>query len=226
MSSTLEPATRHRLVDIAYEQIRASIIDGSLAMGSRLKETHIAEELRTSRGPVRLAIQRLVEEGLVVERPHTSAVVREFDGAALVDIYNTRIGLERVAFALATRRRIDTTPLRLCITDMETAAKTHNPIQVAKEEWTFHNEVFVASGNLTLAQAFRGLEGQILMALALDDAEFENLDAVADEHVELVEAIESGNELKAMNAAQNHIVSTVSAVIERLGGDPALLLRN
>jgi DNA-binding GntR family transcriptional regulator len=212
-------------VDIAYEQIRANIIDGSLAMGSRLKETHIAEELQTSRGPVRLAIQRLVEEGLVVERPHTSPVVREFDGAALVDIYNTRIGLERVAFALATRRRIDTTPLRQWISDMEKAAKTHDPIQVARAEWAFHHEVFAASGNETLTQVFRGLEGQILMALALDDAEFENLDAVADEHVDLVQAIEAGDEVIAMNTAQAHIVSTVSAVIERLGGDPSLLIR-
>ncbi|MGB3482603.1 MAG: GntR family transcriptional regulator [Mycobacterium sp.] len=226
MSHTLEPAARHRLVDIAYEQIRASIIDGSLAMGSRLKETHIADELQISRGPVRLAIQRLVEEGLVVERPHTSAVVREFDGSALVDIYNTRIGLERVAFALATRRKADTAPLRRWITDMQRAAETRDPIQVAKAELAFHNEVFLASANRTLTQAFRGLEGQILMALALDDAEFENLGAVADEHIELVEVIESGDEGKAMNAAHDHIVSTVAAVIERLGGDPALLLRS
>jgi len=226
MSQSLAPAPRHRLVDVAYEQIRAGIIDGSLAMGSRLKETQLAEEMRISRGPVRLAISRLVEEGLVAERPHAGAVVREFDGAALVDLYNTRIGLERVAFALATRRRFGTATLRSYIAEMKTAAEKGDPILVARAEWAFHNEVFAGSGNATLEQLFRGLEGQILMALALDDAEFDNLDDVAEEHICLVEAIESGDEGRAMDTVHTHIVSSVSAAIERLGGDCSLLIKN
>lgn len=224
MSSTLGPAPRHRLVDTVYDQIRAGIIDGSLAMGSRLKETQLAEELQVSRGPVRLAIQRLVEEGLVVERPHTSAVVRVFDGTALVDLYNTRIGLERIAFALATRRRMDTGGLKEHIKQMELAASKHDPVLVARVEWAFHNDVFAGSGNATLAGIFRGLEGQIIMALALDDAEFENLEDVAQEYVDLVQAIESGDEVHAMNTVHMRIVSTVSAAVERLGGDSRLLI--
>lgn len=220
----LAPAPRNRLVDIAYERLRAGIIDGSLEMGSRLKEAHLAAELQVSRGPVKLAIQRLVEEGLVDERPHQGAVVREIDGATIVDLYNVRVGLERVAFGLAAKRGMDTSNLKQHTELIREAAKKSDAVAVARHEWAFHTEVFEQCGNVILTQLFHGLEGRILMALALDDAGFETLSDVAGEYDSLTAAIESGDEDTAMDAVQRYIVSTVAPVVAGLGGDPDLLL--
>lgn len=220
----LAPAPRNRLVDIAYERLRAGIIDGSLEMGSRLKEAHLAAELQVSRGPVKLAIQRLVEEGLVDERPHQGAVVREIDGATIVDLYNVRVGLERVAFGLAAKRGMDTSNLKQHTELIREAAKKGDAVAVARHEWAFHTEVFEQCGNVILTQLFHGLEGRILMALALDDAAFETLIDVAGEYDSLTAAIESGDEDTAMDAVQRYIVSTVAPVVTGLGGDPDLLL--
>ncbi|XAS74312.1 GntR family transcriptional regulator [Micrococcaceae bacterium Sec5.1] len=223
-AARLAPAPRNRLVDIAYDRLRAGIIDGSLQMGSRLKEAHLAAELQVSRGPVKLAIQKLVEEGLVDERPHQGAIVREIDGPAIVDLYNVRVGLERVAFGIAAKRGMDTSDLKRRTEQIREAAKQKDTGAVARHEWDFHTEVFRQSGNPVLIQLFHGLEGQILMALALDDEGLENLSDVADEYDCLITAIESADEEAAMDAVQRYILSTVSGAVVRLGGDPDLLL--
>ncbi|WP_231745624.1 GntR family transcriptional regulator [Arthrobacter sp. EpRS71] len=225
-ATRLAPAPRNRLVDIAYERLRAGIIEGNLAMGSRLKETHLAAELQVSRGPVKLAIQRLVEEGLVDERPHQGAIVREIDGPTIVDLYNVRVGLERVAFGIAAKQGMDTSELKRLAGLIRAAAQQADTLAVARHEWAFHTEVFEQSNNPVLTQLFHGLEARILMALTLDDEGFENLSDVADEYDTLIAAIDSRDEEAAMDAVQRCILSTVSGVVTRLGGDPELLLTN
>lgn len=224
VAARLEPAPRQRLVDIAYDQIRQRIVEGLFPMGTRLIETQLASELGISRGPVRLAIQRLVEEGLVIERPHQGVVIRELDATSLVDLYNVRLGLERTAIRLATRRGMNTQVLWDLVTQMRQAAEKGNPMAVAHRELEFHTVICDSCGNKVLANIFRGLEGQLMMAIAIDDAGFENLNDIAGEHIPLIEAIEAGDEHAAALAVEQHILSTIEAAITRLGGDTGDLL--
>src|SRR5829696_8382451 len=64
----LAPVPRQKLADLAYD-----------AMGERLVETRLAADLIMSRAPVREALRRLLEEGLVVERAHHGMFVRTFE---------------------------------------------------------------------------------------------------------------------------------------------------
>src|ERR687889_2594538 len=52
-----------------YERLRELIIDGRLAPGTRIVETEVAARLGVSRTPVRGALQRLQQEGYVVDSP-------------------------------------------------------------------------------------------------------------------------------------------------------------
>src|SRR5260221_8801210 len=90
----LRPVARRKLADLAYDAIHASIVGGGFAMGERLVETKLAAELGMSRAPVREALRRLLEEGLVVERPHHGMFVRSFAAHEIVDLYNVRLALE------------------------------------------------------------------------------------------------------------------------------------
>lgn len=220
----LPQAERRRLADIAHDEIRARIVSGEYPMGSRLNEAQLSTELGTSRAPVREAIRRLAEGGLAVERPHQGAIVREFDARALVDLYNVRASLERTVIRLVVRRGLDTTELRRLVGAMATAAQAGAHDEVAHHELEFHAVLCSAAGNDILTNVFRGLEGQVLMALALDDSAYLDLGEVAREHEPLIDAIEARDEQTAARLMEEHILSTIGTVIHRLGGSTDDLL--
>ena len=60
---------KHARPQEVYERLRALIIDGRLAPGTRLVETDVASRLGVSRTPVRGALQRLQQEGYVLDSP-------------------------------------------------------------------------------------------------------------------------------------------------------------
>jgi DNA-binding GntR family transcriptional regulator len=68
MHTSAPPRKRARPQEV-YERLRALIIDGRLAPGTRLVETDVASRLGVSRTPVRGALQRLQQEGYVVDSP-------------------------------------------------------------------------------------------------------------------------------------------------------------
>ena len=154
------------------------------------------------------------------------AVVRELDAASLVDLYNVRATLESLSVRLATRKRMDTKPLRALIRKMASAATSGDYALIARHELEFHSVITKSSGNDVLGSIFHALEGQVLMGLALDDSGYPDLEDVAREHEPLVEAIEAGDEDGAGIAMQEHVMSTVGSLITRLGGSPDDLISN
>jgi DNA-binding GntR family transcriptional regulator len=219
----LKPAARTRLTDHALEALRSSILNGDFAMGERLVETQLASELEMSRAPIREALQRLRQEGLVEERPHQGTFVCSLGASDVADLYNTRLGLEVVAIRLFVRGKNPTAPLWAEITAMERAAAKGARSQVVRHEMDFHRHIVGGADNHYLARVFHELEGQALLAMALDDAAID-LEEIAAEHVPVVEAIETGNEAEAARAYHAHIVSTVDDVLERLGGATGIVL--
>lgn len=187
-------------------------------MGSRLNEVRLAADLGVSRAPVREALQRLAEEGLVVERPHLGAIVRELDASSIVDLYTVRAAIESLAIRLATARGMGTKQLRDLITRMGAAARAANATLVARHELEFHAAITNECGNPLLIGIFHALEGQVLMGLALDDAGYPDLREVAREHEPLVKVIESGDSELAATMMRDHILSTLGSLVARLGG--------
>jgi DNA-binding GntR family transcriptional regulator len=62
-----------------------------------MNEVELATRLATSRGPVREAMQRLVQEGLLISAPHRGIWVRQLVQADLEDLYFARAAVERAA---------------------------------------------------------------------------------------------------------------------------------
>lgn len=98
------PAPRLLLRDRAFEHIRTAIIDGSYPPGSFLSERELARSLEMSKTPIRVAFERLAEQGLVTISPQRGVVVREMSAKEVADHYDLRIALETfVARRLAAR---------------------------------------------------------------------------------------------------------------------------
>ncbi|MGY1601896.1 GntR family transcriptional regulator [Geodermatophilus sp. SYSU D00815] len=89
MSSGLAPVGRVLLRDQATERIRTAIVAGDLAPGAVIKDAELAARLGLSVAPVRAALARLADEGLVEAKPQshtrvTPLVVRQVRDAAVV----------------------------------------------------------------------------------------------------------------------------------------------
>lgn len=95
------PLTRRCLSDDAYAQLRDWIIDGTLAPGEALRDEALAEALGMSRTPVRDALQRLENEGLVITSSTRRTTVSPVTLKQARDIYPITVSLEVLALRLA-----------------------------------------------------------------------------------------------------------------------------
>ena len=94
--------TKKLVADQVYDILEASIFDGRLQAGESLKVRDIAEMVGTSVMPVRDALRKLEDVGLVATQPHKGAVVRKFTTEELIKMYDLRMVLEKYAAAQGT----------------------------------------------------------------------------------------------------------------------------
>lgn len=90
----------------AQIELRKKILGGDLPGGTRLFEVPLAEQLQISRTPVREAMSRLAEEGLLDRARNGGFVVRTFGYADVVDAIEIRGVLEGTAARLAAERGV------------------------------------------------------------------------------------------------------------------------
>lgn len=85
----------------AYEVIKRKIVNGEITPGTKLQEDRLAEELGISRTPIREALSRLAQEGLVEIIPRRGTYVVEFSLFDIVHLLEIREALEGMAARLA-----------------------------------------------------------------------------------------------------------------------------
>src|SRR5262245_61123443 len=136
--------------DSAYEVIKDAILSRRLEPGAPLVESALADMCGVSRTPVREALQRLLQDGLV-ERSDRGLIVRACSIEEIRDIYETRIVLEGAAARLAADRRtnIDLLQIHHWVSAMEEIAGNDHAA-TADNNRSFHVAVWNASHNLPL----------------------------------------------------------------------------
>lgn len=108
-----QPADIRSLRDLAYDDIRDAILSGALPPGRRVKERDVAAQMGISTTPVKEALRRLEQEGLVVSQPRRGAVVSTLVEIPVEEIEEIRGMLEAMAARLAATRMTDDELVRL-----------------------------------------------------------------------------------------------------------------
>ncbi|MDC7234591.1 MAG: GntR family transcriptional regulator [Spirochaetales bacterium] len=85
------------LKEVAYNIIKEKIMQGEFEPGSRIREDHLAEEISMSRTPVREAINRLVSEGLIINKARKGLYLIDPSGEEVENFLDIRISLEKLA---------------------------------------------------------------------------------------------------------------------------------
>jgi len=143
----------------AYRRLRDSIVQGMLPAGRKVSERSLATALGISAQPVREALRRLEQDGMVVTLPRRGTVVAEVGPAQLAELGRIRAALEGVAAALAAER-LDAAALEALSAILRrmtegTAAADAEVLDEANEQ--FHALIHRATGNLFLIRSLASL---------------------------------------------------------------------
>lgn len=200
----------------ALSALRRAITTGQLQPGTHLVETDLSEALQISRGTLREAMRQLQQEGLISAGARGRLSVRHLDTKEIKDIFDVRAALESLA-ASALARREDraaaVAELRVAVADMERWAASNLEDRI-EADLKFHRTMCHLSGNETLLHSWSSLEGSIRMSIMYAGVEraLKNMDA--KRHLEIVEAIESGDEAAAAATVREHMCTAASVLVD------------
>jgi DNA-binding GntR family transcriptional regulator len=159
---------RQQTPSLILEQLRSLITDGTFAAGTQLREQVIADQLGVSRGPLREALARLIQEGLLLAEPHRGVFVIGLGHDDIRDIYRARAPIEEAA-ALEVGRRKDPETLRALgeiVDRMRAAERERNWREVVEIDLQFHQEVVAAAGSPRLSRMFSTLLAESRMCIS------------------------------------------------------------
>lgn len=215
----MEPVARRSTVEIVSDELRSAIRYGALESGAQLGEAELASRLGVSRGPLREAMQRLVQEGLLRSEPHRGLFVVELDEHDVSDVYTARLAIERAACQLIMRRNRDAAAVALnsALRDLTKAARLRDKVLMSDADQAFHEALVGASGSPRLVRMADTLLVETRMCLhALQEHYPEPADLV-EEHRLLVDAVVSGDEVLLLRLIEEHMTDSIERL--RPNGD-------
>jgi DNA-binding GntR family transcriptional regulator len=200
------PSAQPRLAIDVYQQILSAIVNGQIAPGERLVQEQIAAEIKVSRTPVREALLRLEQEGILVQTGRKGFSIRDISDDEVRAIYGAREAVEGyAAFMVAADRSAE----KLARIKSGVAAEQATDDRGLEEEFrlnrAIHRLVVEQTGNPVLLEMFdniwnRGLSLWLFAATRTGTASPD-----PNAHLELYDVIANGRPEQAHIAMIEHI---------------------
>jgi DNA-binding GntR family transcriptional regulator len=203
----IAPIDRRPTATIVAETIRDRIMDGTFGPGTQLTESALAEALGVSRGPLREAFQRLVQEGLLRPEPHRGMFVAELDGDDALDVAVAREAIERAAAARVARRGDPEAlaALTALVDAMAEAAGAGRWSELAEADLRFHEALVARAGSPRLARMYATLLVETRLCLRTLPEQHRRPEDVVTEHRELLRALATGDAAAAADQVSGHL---------------------
>lgn len=188
--------------------LRERIARGALRPGSRLIELDISRELGVSRSPVREALLRLAEEGLVEILPYRGAMVVPLDKARLTELLEFRLALEHFALERLVERADAASIARLHerVKALRDAIRRGDRDAAIDADLMMHSEMIALAGNALVERAYESLIVQIRLYIDVTSAHYERAEDLAIEHEAFLAAVERGEFLTSRKLLDAHIM--------------------
>ena len=209
--------TRSREAEV-YARLEEDILSGAYKRGDALTEIALSTKLGVSRTPVRAALRRLAEEGLVEISPNKGAVVVGVAVDDLIDTYKIRMRLEGLASAMAAGRLGDgeREALKDTVELSEFYMNKGDAEHLKELDTEFHSIIFKASGNRKLCKILSELHRNIKSYRKLSLTVPGRLEKSHDEHKEILKAILEGDATKADMLTSLHVERAMNNMIEAM----------
>jgi DNA-binding GntR family transcriptional regulator len=172
------------------DRLREGILDGTFPPRTQLSEVALSQQLSVSRGPIREAMQRLLQEGLLRGERNRGVFVVDLGASDVRDIYLARSAVERRAAAIVAADGTDDdfTTLQSMV-DQLTAAADSTWVELTQLDLQFHQTLVAAAGSPRLDRMFRTLMAESQLCIVRLEPFYPGREEVVREHQAILDAI-------------------------------------
>lgn len=196
------------LADQVYSLIKGEILRGDLTFGEKIREDDLAARFGVSRTPVREAIRRLAEYGLVKIAPRSHAAIARIEESEARDIAEIRINLESFAIDhIIPALFAEKLPLL-----SHYAAACQYSLSVGERDKSFeldslfHITLTEIAGNSTLSELYRHLDARIQLLRVKQGLDEKTLIPFISQHGELLALLKAGRNQEAKDLIRFHVL--------------------
>lgn len=197
------------------EVLRQLIIDGTLAPGSEFNQAQVAEQLGVSRGPVREALGKLEQEGLLLNVPYKGVIITSLTEKYVKELYSVRTALELLALDYSIERLTgaELDYLEDIVEKMRAAASTGDLTNLGEFDCNFHEYLVTKAEHELALNLWLNLEVGIKRCLRRRHKIYTHLDEAVGSHPELITALKARDKTKAKQILSDHIVESLQHVL-------------
>ncbi len=190
----------------AYSKLRSWILDGTLAPGSQLRDKKLAEQLGVSRTPIREALLRLEDEGLVKTKPNSSTLVSSIDFHSAFHLYSIVWTLERLALSQAFGSITDEHIQHMVEANERFLQKmtAKNRLSALEADYDFHSVYIKLSQNPELEKIISEIKTKLKRLDLYYFDKIKNALISYDEHEQIIETLKQRNLPLAMEAVEHN----------------------
>jgi DNA-binding GntR family transcriptional regulator len=210
------------LSNMIHASLRTSILNGSLLPGQVLRQEELAAQFRTSRVPLREALQLLQAEGLVILRPRRGYAVHALDGERLLELLRLRILIEGFGGYIGTLQRTpkDVSLVASFMLDMEKMpGRLVRDAQRARW-WTldrqFHRTIYSCGHDTQISQIFDNITAKIDPYLMHSDAMNRQQQEAIEDHGRIFHAFSRGDADSVALLSRAHSESLAERFVDAL----------
>ncbi|MGH9465950.1 MAG: GntR family transcriptional regulator [Terriglobales bacterium] len=201
----------------AYRRIRDGILSGEMGGDHRLSEQVLAQALGISKSPIREALNQLEVEGLIRIQPRRGAFVRTFSLRDVEEIYDVRAALECHLMRSVRLSPAHNARLHRLLDDARRYFRAQDGPRYVRADVAFHGLLAHCGDNGRLQQILDRMCGQLLLlrrrTYSLTG------ERSAQEHHQILQALEAGDNRKAERLMAHHIGRVRGALLETMRGN-------
>ncbi len=206
------------LSDRVFETLEEEILTGVLQSGETVSENKLSARLGVSRTPVREALHRLEQEGLVSNDPGKGAVILGVTKQDLLDIYEIRLRIEGLAARLAAQSITESqiASMRELVELQEFYAAKGDSERIRDLDSRFHSMIYSFCTSRVLADTLRGLHHRIERFRRMSVVDSERASRTSHEHSAIIEALAAHDSDSAERLLIEHITNARDALNKML----------
>lgn len=208
LTGSLEPVVQESTPALIARSLRRAISSGEFPPGTQLGEAALARQLGVSRGPLREAMQRLTQEGLLVSHRNRGLFVPDLTPEAVSDMYLLRSTIERSAIQRVLQLGVEAETadrLDAVVDRMADIAEGVDSPEMVAADLDFHHELVEAARSERLSRVHETVIVETSMCLRALQSRYAPGEDRVSEHRELAAAIRAGEADRACAALDEHM---------------------
>ena len=207
---------QNSLADQVYTMLKEQILSGQLRGGMKIPEEQLAEQFGVSRTPIREAIRRLSEYGLVTIKPRSHAIVSIISQKEAADIARVRVSLEQLAIDSIDENAYaaNVKEFSRYAADCQYALGIGDRATVFEQDSLFHLALIKASDNSALFNICERLDAKIQQLRIAQDLPEDELTYYLNQHSQIMNLLKNGEKEACKKLIYEHITHDLTSHVK------------